>query len=51
MKRIGLGIVALGLSLSALTLSGRSANAAEPCAPAPAAAVWLLRQPGLQVWL
>jgi hypothetical protein len=33
MKRIGLGIVALGLSLSALTLGGKAANAAEPCAP------------------
>jgi hypothetical protein len=35
MKRIGLGIVALGLSLSALTLGTKAANAAEPCAPAP----------------
>ncbi len=33
MKRIGLGIVALGLSLSALTLGAKAANAAEPCAP------------------
>jgi hypothetical protein len=33
MKRIGIGIVALGLSLSALTLGSKAANAAEPCAP------------------
>jgi hypothetical protein len=30
------GIVALGLSLSALTLGSKAASAAEPCAPAPA---------------
>jgi hypothetical protein len=35
MKRIGLGIVALGFSLSALTLGTKAANAAEPCGPAP----------------
>lgn len=34
MKRIGLGIVALGLSLSALTVGAKAANAAQPCAPA-----------------
>jgi hypothetical protein len=33
MKRIGFGIAALGLSLSALTLGSKAANAAEPCAP------------------
>jgi hypothetical protein len=33
MKRIGIGIAALGLSLSALTLGAKAANAAEPCAP------------------
>ena len=32
-KRIGLGIMALGLSLSAITLGSKAANAAEPCAP------------------
>jgi hypothetical protein len=36
MKRIGIGIVALGLSLSALTLGSNVASAAEPCAPAVA---------------
>jgi hypothetical protein len=39
MKRIGLGIVALGLSLSALTLGSKQADAAEPCAPAPVVSV------------
>ncbi|HEX4382724.1 MAG TPA: hypothetical protein VH083_07235 [Myxococcales bacterium] len=34
MKRIGIGIVALGLSLSALTMGSKAASAAEPCAPA-----------------
>jgi hypothetical protein len=34
MKRIGIGIAALGLSLSALTFGAKAANAAEPCAPA-----------------
>ncbi|HEY2030422.1 MAG TPA: hypothetical protein VGH20_14555 [Myxococcales bacterium] len=33
MKRIGIGIAALGLSLSALTFGAKAANAAEPCAP------------------
>jgi hypothetical protein len=33
MKRIGIGIVALGLSLSALTLGSKAASAAEPCGP------------------
>ena len=35
MKRIGVGILALGLSLSALTLGSKAASAAEPCEPAP----------------
>jgi hypothetical protein len=34
MKRIGIGIVALGLSLSTLTMGSKAASAAEPCAPA-----------------
>ena len=33
MKRIGIGIAALALSLSALTFGAKAANAAEPCAP------------------
>jgi hypothetical protein len=33
MKSIGIGIAALGLSLSALTFGAKAANAAEPCAP------------------
>jgi hypothetical protein len=33
MKRIAIAILAGGLSLSALTLGSKAADAAEPCAP------------------